>query len=295
MSEDDKEAIRVALAVACASGGFKGVFVHGVLSAFENAGLRVDAYAASSASVASAGFAVVGRAREVGVEYWVRARRVLDRPGHGMSQVVQECINSYASLVRPAAFQPGRPRLLVAASQVVTPEASALTQGDGARRLGRRLLVEAARGDRSWVDKHLARRIFDSQARGGPFRLGADNFDQVAYASTRMLHAWDIPAWIDGVPFVDASYTCLCPAIELAERGYSEVIAVAAEPGPLWRDLFGGDPVPTHYGTTPLRVVRPEQDPQQLGVDFASATEEGLLAAYRHGEHQGRAFLAPSG
>ena len=56
------------LAVACASGGFKGVFVHGVLSAFERAGFHVDGYAASSASVASASFAVVGRAREIGVE-----------------------------------------------------------------------------------------------------------------------------------------------------------------------------------------------------------------------------------
>ena len=56
------------LAIACAAGGFKGVFVHGVLSAFEAAGLRADAYAASSASVASAGFAAIGSANEVGVE-----------------------------------------------------------------------------------------------------------------------------------------------------------------------------------------------------------------------------------
>src|SRR6266567_375737 len=38
---------RMTLAIACASGGFKGVFVHGVLSAFEEAGLNVEAYAAS--------------------------------------------------------------------------------------------------------------------------------------------------------------------------------------------------------------------------------------------------------
>src|SRR5437016_9921005 len=108
------------LAVACASGGFKGVFVHGVLSALEEAGLSVEAYAASSASVASASFAVVGRAREIGVEYWIRARQVLNQPGQGMSQVVMQCIEDYAPVVRPAAFEPGRPRLLIPASEVMT-------------------------------------------------------------------------------------------------------------------------------------------------------------------------------
>lgn len=282
------------VAVACASGGFKGVFVHGVLSAFERAGLHVDAYAASSASVASTGFAVVGRASQVGVEYWVRARQVLDRPGQGMSQVLIQCIESYAPVVRPAAFEPGRPRLLIAASEVVTREAAALTQGDGSRGLGRRLLVAAARGDRSWAGKHLKRRIFDSQARVGEFQLNADNFDQVAYASTRMLHACDIPAWVERKPFVDASYTCLCPAIELAELGY-KVVAVAAETGPLWRDLFGREPMPHHWGATSIDVIRPEQDPREFGVDFASASDEGLLDVYRQGEEQGRAFLTARG
>jgi hypothetical protein len=282
-------------AVACASGGFKGVFVHGVLSAFEEAGLPVDAYAASSASVASTAFAVVGRASEIGVEYWVRARQVLDRPGQGMSQVVMQCIDSYAPVVRLAAFEPGRPRLLIAASEVVTQEAAALTQGGDARGLGRRLLVAAARGDHSWVDEHLARRMFDSHAPVGVLQLNSRNFEQVAYASTRMLHAWDIPAWIDGRPFVDASYTCLCPALELAELGYGEVAAVAAETGPLRPDLFGREPIPQHWGTTPIHVIRPLQDPREFGVDFATASDEGLIATYRQGEEQGRAFLAARG
>jgi len=206
-----------------------------------------------------------------------------------------QCIESYAPVVRPAAFEPGRPRLLIAVSEVVTEEAAALAQGDGARGLGRRLLVAAARGDRSWAGKHLQRRIFDSQVRGGEFQLHADNFDQVAYASTRMLHSWDIPAWIEGKPFVDASYTCLCPAIELAELGNSEVVAVAAETGPLLRDLFGREPMPQQWGATSITVIRPEQDPREFGVDFAAASDEGLLAVYQQGEEQGRAFLAAQG
>ena len=283
------------VAVACASGGFKAVFVHGVLSAFERAGLYFDAYAASSASVASTSFAVIGRASEIGVEYWVRARRVLDQPGQGMSQVVLRCIEDYGPLVRPAAFEPDRSRLLIAASEVVTQEAAAVTQGDSARALGRRLLAAAARGDHSWSDEHLHRRMFDSQAPVGALQLDADNFDQVAYASTRMLHAWDIPAWIEGKPFVDASYTCLCPAIELAELRYGEVVAIAAEAGPLWRDLFRRERIPPQWGPTPIKVIRPEQDPGEFGVDFAAASDEGLLITYRHGEDQRRAFLSARG
>lgn len=278
-------------AIACASGGFKGVFVHGVLTAFEGSGLHADAYGASSASVASAGFAVVGRASEVRVEYWVRARQVLDRPGHGMSQVVLECIQNYAPLVRPDAFAPERPRLVIPASEVVTEEAAALTQGQGAPGLGRRLLVAAARGDSSWANEHLRRRLFDSHAENGGFQLTEGNFDEVAYASTRMLHAWDIPATVQGKPFVDASYTCLCPALELAELGYTEVMAVGTEPGPFRRDLFRHEPTPSRWGSSSITFIRPEKDPSEFGVDFATASNAGLRAVYRHGEEQGRAFL----
>jgi predicted acylesterase/phospholipase RssA len=41
----------VRFAIACASGGFKAIFVHGVLSAFEEANFLPDAYGAASASV----------------------------------------------------------------------------------------------------------------------------------------------------------------------------------------------------------------------------------------------------
>jgi hypothetical protein len=141
----------------------------------------------------------------------------------------------------------------------------------------------------------LIRRVFDSHAPDGEFQLNTSNFDEVAYASTRMLHAWDIPAWIYGKPFVDASYTCLCPAIELAELGYGEVVAIAAETGPLRRDLFGGDPMPQHWGATSLDAIKPERDPREFGVDFAAASDDGLLAIYRQGEEQGRSYLAAHG
>jgi hypothetical protein len=283
------------LAIACAAGGFKGAFVHGVLSAFEEAGLRADAYGASSASVASTAFAAVGIAREVGVAYWLHARGVLDQPGHGMSQVVLECVRRYAPLVRAPLFAPETPRLVITASEVISPEAAALTQGTGASGLGRRLLVAAGRADRTWAAQHLRLRLFDRHAPPGAARLHQENFDEVAYASARMLHGWDVPAWVEGRPFVDAAYTCICPAVELAELGYGEVIAVATEPAPLWRDLFSHEPLPDQHGRTPIRLIAPAYNPRELGVDFASAGEDGLLTVYQHGEAQGRAFLATLG
>jgi hypothetical protein len=107
-----------------------------------------------------------------------------------------------------------------------------------------------------------------------------------------MLHGWELPAWIAGRPYVDASYTCLCPAVELAERGYREVIAIATEPPPLRRDLFTRAPVPDRLGATPIWLIAPTRNPQELGVDFASAEADGLREIYAHGEAQGRAFLA---
>src|SRR5581483_10362299 len=190
------------LAIACASGGFKGVFAHGVLSAFEAAGLHAGAYAASSASVASAAFAAVGCAEEVGVEYWLRARRVLGRASAGMSEVVLQCVADYAPQIRRALFGPGMPRLMVAASAVITESAAAQTQGPAARVLGRRLLVAAARGERAWARTNLAPRLFDTASASATTRLTAENFDAVAYGSTRMLHAWTMPAWVDGDAYV---------------------------------------------------------------------------------------------
>jgi hypothetical protein len=43
---------------------------------------------------------------------------------------------------------------------------------------------------------------------------------------------------VSGAPFVDASYTCFCPAVELAELGCREVIAISPEAGVLYRDFF---------------------------------------------------------
>jgi hypothetical protein len=276
------------VAVACATGGFKSVFLHGVLAALEEAGFRADAYGAGSSSVLPAAAAAVGRAGELGLEFWEAGLEVLGRPGRGMSQMALAGIEREGPRLRRELFCPGRPRLMVATNAVAEPAVEE-TLGRAGRRRGRLLLLDAARGERAWIDQNLTLELFDTQAEG-PLRLSEANFDQVAYASSRMLHAWDTPAWVDGRAYVDAYYTCNCPAHELAELGYAIVLALSNEPV-LYRDIFRSERVATSWGGGIIEVIAPDRDPAELGVDYTRATAIGLGQVYRHGLETGRAFL----
>ena len=279
------------LAIASSAGGFKGVFVHGVLSALEAAAVRAAAYAAASASVFPSLSAAVGQANEIGLKYWRVALHTLEQAGNGMSESVLQSIAASSHILRNAPFQAGMPRCIIATSAVITAEGAEQAQGEGARRLGRRLLLQAARGDRSWADQHLQAYLFDTAATDKERRLTRGNIEEVMYASTRMLHAWNIPAWVAGRPFIDGCYTCACPAVEMAQYGYHEVIAIATEPGILYRDIFQRDPIPSSWQGVPIHIIRPAIDPARMGADFTDVTSEGLVAGYEHGMEVGRRFL----
>jgi predicted acylesterase/phospholipase RssA len=276
------------LAIACASGSFKCAFVHGVLSAFEDAGVRAAAYGATSASALPAAAAAAGMVRRLDADYWMRGVAIVAEPGCGMSDVMLRGIANYAPMIRPLLFADGAPRFMVAASAVVTDEAAELTQGERASRLGRQLLLDMARGSHEWVDVHLQPALFDTASESDEYRLTPENFDAVVYASTRMLHAWKVPASIDGSPYVDGSYTCSCPAVELAERGYNTVIAIATEPGVFYRDLFQDRPMPDSHNGTSIVHVQPDTDPKEMGVEFTRASEQGIADLYQHGVEKGR-------
>ena len=266
------------------SGGFKGIFVHGVLCGLEETGLRASAYASASSSTMPAAYAACGRVREMDLGIWTESDRILRLPGSTMSDVVLHNIRTLGPSLHEMLFAPGAARFCIATSLVITAEAAAITQSSAARRLGRRLLIDAARHNSSWPDAHLAARLFDSQSPDPALLLNAGNFDEVAYATTRMLHAWHIPATIAGLPYIDASYKCLCPALEMAELGYTEVIAIGTEPGPLRRDLFSAETI------SRCQVIQPEYNLEDAGVDFTRATPEGLARVFEEGVRCGRAF-----
>ena len=281
------------LAIACASGSFKGAFTHGVLTAFESAGIRADAYASSSSSVIPSAYAAIGKATELGVNYWLIGMQELQKPNMGMSQVVMGGIKFFNPPLDEL-LAAETPDYFVAVNAVVNLEAASQTQGEKSRRLGRRLLVSAAKKDRSWVDENLQLELFSNRKNNfiKSSKIDENNFDEIAYASSRMLHAWDIPAWINEKPYIDASYTCLCPAIEMIEAGYKQVIAISNEPGTFYRDMFGLEIIPENYQGVDIHIIKPDTDLKEMGVDFTNATPEGLLAVYKHGQEKGREFLA---
>jgi hypothetical protein len=50
--------------------------------------------------------------------------------------------------------------------------------------------------------------------------------------------------------------------------------------------------IPTEYQQVPIRIIQPDINPKDMGVDVFQATPEGLAAVYQHGLDKGREFLA---
>jgi hypothetical protein len=281
------------LAIACASGGYRVAFIQGVLNTLEKAKIKADVYAGTSGSVIPAALAAIGQHEQHGLAY-IKGLLEYKSRGMGMSEVFLESIREWEPFICPQLWQRGSPRLVVPVSAVMTSEAAQQTQGNAkvSRRLGRNLLLASARHDRSWVNANLSLELFDAHATNPSSRLTADNFHDVAYASSRMLYAWDLPAWIEERPYIDASYTCSCPALELAAMGYGEVIAISPEYGPFYHDLFSTREIPAVWHDTPIHTIQPDIDLKELGVHCTQTTEAGLLNAYRHGEEKGLTFLS---
>ena len=280
----------VTTAIACATGGFKGVFIDGVLSVFEEAGYRAGAYASASSSVLPAAAAAVGQNNRLGLAHWLEGQQMMAQPGTNMSAMILDGIAQNGPWLKERLFEDDPARFLIAVNAVDEAGAEE-TQSRRARRRGRQLLLAAARGDRGWIDDHLTLELFDTASDEARLRLTETNFDQVAYASTRMLHAWDIPAWVDGRPYVDAFYTCACPALEMTELGFETIIALSTEPI-LYRDIFQDRQVPTEWRGATIHIIAPSFDPAEKGVQYTTASPEGLSLVHEHGRQQGRAFLA---
>ena len=281
----------MSLAIVGSSGGMKGIFVQGVLNAFETGGLRADAYAGASASALPALSAAAGLCNFVQYHYWQRVQQLLQKPEYDLSHVMDIVTCEWNSDDEPfkrELFQEGKPRLFIPANYVKTKSAAELTQSRKSRRLGRQLLIDIRRKDRTWVDENLELHLFDTQSE--QHRLTPENLITVAFASTRMVH-WSVPAWVGGQPYVDASYTCACPVAEMIVAGYTKVIAISTEIDSTYRDIFADEVIPEELNGVRIYIIRPQYELNEVGVDFTSCTEEGLVTAFQHGEAQGHAFL----
>jgi hypothetical protein len=280
------------LAIATPVGSFKGAFTHGVLTSLESAGIVADGYAAASSSVLPASWAAIGRAGDLGVEYWIAGWNALANPRQNMSKIVQRGIRVFSKPLRERLYRPETPSFYIATNAVTTAAAAAETQTQLAPALGKRLLRASVNQDRTWVDANLEFTLFSTHATAANLRITPNSFPAVAYASSRIMHAWHIPAWIDGKPYVDAAYTCLCPALAMAAAGYQHTIAISNEPGALYQDMFHIDAVPERVGAATIHIIRPDVHLKELGVDFTQASPEGLIAIYHHGKDKGLEFIS---
>jgi hypothetical protein len=282
------------IGIACSAGSYKGVFVHGVLAAFEDAGFKAQMYAACSSSALPAAFASFGQVKQLhGTGYWKEAYSRYVQSNYDISKAMLRSLPEAVEALDERLFAMNAARYAVAVSAVVTKEAAELTQGSGARLLGMQLLRAMKNRDRSWAEKHLQLRFFRNRNEEDGYVLNPKNLKDVFYATTRMLHAWRTPAWIEGEPYIDASYTCICPAIELVQRGCNKVIAVSPEHGEVYRDLFQVELMPTSHNSVPIDMIQPQNNLAEIGVDYMKVTDEGLEAGFELGRQAGNRYLAP--
>jgi predicted patatin/cPLA2 family phospholipase len=280
------------IGIACSVGGGKGVFVHGVLVAFAEAGLKAHLYGAASSTAIVAAYAATGQLGMLrGSAHWKEEHARYVQNDYDMSKTILESLPESTATLSVKLFKSDSAAYAVAVSAVITKEAQELAQGPQARRLGKQLVISTRKRDKSWAEKNLELRLYETGSEDVQYRLTPENLPEVLYATTRILHAWKTPAWIEGFPYIDASYLCQCPAVELAQRGCDKVIAISPEAGQVYRDFFQAEKLPSSYGKIPILIVQPLLNLAEIGVDYINVTEEGLEKAYELGLRAGTEFL----
>ena len=278
-------------AIACMSGSLKGIFIQGVLTAFEEAGIKADAYASSSSSTVPTSYAAIGEIRNQNHSSWADSDDILRQPGKSMSDVILNGLEMFSGLIKNRIKIGDISRLMIVCSYVNNEDAAIETQSGSAVTLGRKLIIQGVRHISEWKDHNLELHVFDTQTKNKELKLTADNYKEVAYATTRMLHAWHIPATINNKPYIDGSYTCLIPIEPLADRGYQNIIAIATEPGEITKDFFSSEPIGSKWDNSSIYWIKPEVNLKELGVDFTKASKEGVEKVFEYGIEKGKEFI----
>lgn len=278
------------IAICCMSGGYKSVFTHGVLKAFEDNGIKAKAYAACSSSTLIASFAAINKIGTLDLSLWNDGYMTSQKDGD-QSRAMLQSIERLSAEIKSNLWQPQSSRLLIATSLVKMEEAALVTQSDGAKRMGQMLLINALRHKSEWKDKNLELKIFDTCSDNQNEILTKENFDEVAYATTRMLHAWKIPAYINKQAYIDGSYTSLCPVVPLSESGYTNILCICTEKDKVTYDLFSDKEIPSQINNSAIDFIKPDWELKEMGVDFYTITGTGLEEVYNHGYAKGMNYI----
>ncbi len=279
-------------AIVTAASSFRGIFIHGVLSAFEKLGFRAEAYAgASSLSIPSA-YGAIGKINALGgIDYWKHRVHGVRENNFEMSKCIKIGIDLNFEDMAGGLFRADSSRLFIGVSEILTEEVVAQSSEEkSSTKLARQLMVASAKKDDSWMKENVAPRVFDTQAEG-EFKLTENNLKEVMYATTRLLPAWKDPAVVNGKYFLDAVYTCGIPLFETAISGFEKIIVISAEPGPMFADMFCSRGIPERIQDTEILKIQPDFPLSQVGVEFLTATDDGLSKAFEHGFQKGETFL----
>ena len=227
------------------SGGYKTIFTQGALTALEENEFIAEAYAGCSSSALIAAYAAFGKTGKFDISLWTDGLKISKMEGNSQSNAIIHSITKTFSTIRKELWLPTANRLLIATSYVKTKEAESITQTEKAKRFGQKLLIEVSRNITAWRDNHLELHLYDTGKDDRTKLLTPENFEEVAYATTRMLHAWHIPAYIERKAYIDGSYTSLCPAVPLENLGFQYIICILTEHDNKKTDIFSADEIPS--------------------------------------------------
>lgn len=279
------------VAVCCMAGGYKNAFTQGVLTAFEENGLTADVYTACSSSTLIAAFAAFKGIRQLNLALWENGYTISQEDGGDQSRAMLHSIQQLSSKIKSNLWEPSSSRLVIATSHIITNDAATAAQSEGAKRLGQMLLLNAMRHKTEWKDNNLESELFGTYLDGRTRLLTKENFNEVAYATTRMLHAWKIPACIEGRAYIDGSYTSHFPTKFLTELKCGRIICISVEKEKVFTNIFMQKEIPFQIDGVLVDVIKPDIDLKELGLDFYKITEDGLNIGYKHGYEKGLTYM----
>lgn len=279
------------IAICCLSGGYKNAFTQGVLTAFEESGLKADVYTACSSSALISAFAAFGEIKQLDLTLWENGYAISQEDGGDQSRAMLHSIQELTPVIKRKLWEPSASRLVIATSRITTSDAIAIAQSEGAKRLGQKLLLNALRHNPEWKDQNLQLELFDTRADEKGRLLTRENFHEVAYATTRMLHAWKIPAYIENCAYIDGSYSSHFPIDFLAELKCERIICIGAEKDKVFTNIFMQEEIPCQIGGTSIDIIKPDFDLKDIGLDYYTITNDGLNSGFEHGYHIGLQYM----
>lgn len=273
------------------SGGYKSVFTHGVLTAFEESNLTANVYTSCSSSTLITAFAAFKEIGKLDLTLWESGYKISQEDNGDQSQAMLKTIQRLSPEIMNNLWKPTTSRLLITTSHVKTDAAVAVTQSDTAKRFGQILLLNALRHKSEWKDENLELVLFDTHLNPRTKHLTKENFNDVAYATTRMLHAWKIPAFIDNQAYIDGSYTSYCPIDFLVKLKPERIVCICTEREKQFFNIFDNEDIPSQIDGICIDFIKPDFNLKDIGLDFYTISNDGLENGYKHGYEKGLSYI----